>query len=164
MATGKDLARMLRKVRHNLEDKVPKRVAKNMLEETRQNFREQSYGNDGQAERWKPRHGFILRRGFVNAEPYLRYKMLQYTGKLAGSIKAISGKGYAALRTSVPYAEQHNTGKLTFNTGNAFRRPPASSEPIRLGSRPVKRQFMGVGERTYKHVLKEYSRELKRLI
>lgn len=163
MATGKDLARMLRKVRHNLEHEVPKRVAKKMLEETRQNFREQSYGNNEQAERWKPRHGFIAGRGFGNAEPYLRYKMLQYTGKLAASIKATSGRGYASLSSSSRYAEQHNTGRLTFATGNSFRRPPASSEPIRLGSKPVKRQFMGVGERTYKIVLKEYGHELKRL-
>lgn len=150
-------------VRQALQTKVPREIAKAMLEETKDNFDKQQYGNNGAAQKWADRYGYNRKLGLINAEPYLRYKKLNYKGKLKGSIKPISGSKYAGISASAPYAEAHNEGKASPVAGNSFRKSPYSSLPIKLGNKPQQRKFMGVGKRTYENVVKIYSKELRRL-
>ena len=148
MATIKALARNLRKLRKRLENDVPKAVAEMMLRETMDNFRTESYNNDGKAERWPDRRGYVRGKGLVNAERYLTYKKLDYKGRLKRSIKPIHGKNFAGVRSTAPYAFMHNEGKRGNTGGTSYRRKPYSTQPIMLGRNPMKRQFMGVGKKT----------------
>lgn len=163
MATGQDLVRMLRSVRNNIENNIPRLVAEAMMEETNDNFAKSQYGNDEQPQRWADRMGFTANGNFGNMEPYLRYKKLIYSGRLLRGIKPISGKGFAALQSSAPYSEAHNEGSQYPTGGNSRRLPPYSTQLLWLGQTPQKRQFMGVGKRTYNKVIKIYSRQLRRL-
>lgn len=140
----------MRKLRKRLESDVPKAVAEMMLRETMDNFRSESYNNDGNSQKWPDRRGVIRGKGVVNAERYLTYRKLDYKGRLKRSIKPIYGKNFAGVRSTAPYAMMHNEGKSGggYTGGTTFRRKPYSSEPIRLGRNPMKRQFMGVGKKT----------------
>lgn len=161
MATVEELIRRLRRVRSRLNNHVPELVAEAMLEETHDNFEREQYGNDGVPKPWPNRMGYLRRKGMVNAEPYLNYKKLDYTGKLQREIYPVFGLGYAGIKATADYAEAHNTGSSLFSGGNSFRRPPYASEPIRLGSHPQQRQFMGIGARTIKNTLKIYRKEFR---
>lgn len=163
-----ELLTKIKTVRHNIEESVPRAVAQSMYDETMENFDKEQYGNDGNNQRWKDRVAVIRGKGAVNAEPYLRYKKLQYTGFLRRSITTNVHKLYkgaaAELRAAAPYAAEHNEGRGGLRTGNSFRRPPQSSQPLRLGMTPQQRQFMGIGSRTIKNVYRIYERELRRLL
>lgn len=134
-----------------------------MLKETEDNFMSESYGNDGNNEKWEDRFGYNRKLGLVNAEPYLRYRKLQRTGRLMQSIKPITGRVYAGLTSDIPYAIEHNEG-VGGGGGNVFVKPPYSSEVFKLGSKPKKRQFAGIGKRTIKNALEIYENEIKQIL
>lgn len=164
MASAEALIIQIRQARNSLRNNLPRRVAQEMLTETNQNFREQAYGNEGTPRRWRDRMGYVRGRGLVNAERYLRYPKLRYTGALQSSIRAASGPGFAELRSSSPYAQMHNEGKRGRAVGGGiWRNPPSSSVSIKLGTNPIQRQFMGVGKRTISNVQRLTNDIVKRL-
>lgn len=165
MATIAELRAQINKVIYNIEHVIPEKVAESMMAETRQNFEKEEYGNDEAPQRWRDRFGTSFKpKKTGNVEHLLRYPKLRYSGRLSRSITPFHGAGFAGLRSTSPYAELHNTGRGMSVGGNVFRKPPKSSEPVRLGSNPVARQFMGVGKRTEKKVVQLYQREMMKLI
>ena len=139
-----------------------------MLDETLKNFRRKEYGNNGRPEKWPDRYYYQKGRKGGSAEPFLRYPKLDYTGRLKKSAEkswgmSSRGKSWAAVSFGAPYAKIHNEGFSGSASGDPFRRPPKSTKPIRLGTRPYQRRFAGVGSRTKKNVIRIYSWEIKRL-
>ena len=134
-----------------------------MHDETMDNFNRMQYGNDGRSEKWADRYYYRKKDKGGSAEGILRYRKLDYSGHLRGSAKAVSGRGYAAVRFGANYAKLHNEGVWYETGGDGFRRPPKSSRPIKLGVRPYQRQFAGIGRRTIKNALRIYSSEFRRL-
>ena len=162
MATIADLRRKISAAIYNIKTQIPAKVAESMAGETRLNFEREEYGNDGTPRKWADRWGKNLKtKRFENLESYLRYPKLRHRGRLA---RSIYGRGFAGLRAAAPYAELQNTGKGTRTGGNSFRTRPSSSTPVRLGTNPVARPFMGVGQRTELNTLRLYSREIAKLV
>jgi phage gpG-like protein len=165
MATIADLRRKISTAIYNIKTQIPAKVAESMAGETRLNFEREEYGNDGTPRKWADRWGKNLKsKRFENLESYLRYPKLRHRGRLARSITPFYGRGFAGLRAAAPYAELQNTGKGTRTGGNSFRTRPSSSTPVRLGTNPVARPFMGVGQRTELNTLRLYSREIAKLV
>lgn len=165
METIADLRRKINTAIYNIKTQIPAKVAESMARETRLNFEREEYGNDGTPRKWADRWGKNFKtKKFENVEAYLRYPKLRHTGRLARSIAPFYGRGFAGLRAAAPYAELQNTGKGTRTGGNSFRTRPSSSAPVRLGTNPVARPFMGVGQRTELNTLRLYSREIAKLV
>lgn len=134
-----------------------------MLDETKDNFARQQYGNDDAPEPWRDRFGFVDGH-LKNVEPYLRYRKLNYRGYLLRGISWRSGENFAELRSTAPYSQLQNEGAKGGGGTGAWRYPPSSTKPLRLGGNPVKRQFMGVGERTKRKVFYFYDLQVKKLL
>lgn len=165
METIADLRRKINTAIYNIKTQIPAKVAESMAGETRLNFEREEYGNDGTPRKWADRWGKNFKtKKFENVEAYLRYPKLRHTGRLARSIAPFYGRGFAGLRAAAPYAELQNTGKGTRTGGNPFRTRPSSSTPVRLGTNPAARPFMGVGQRTELNTLRLYSREIAKLV
>lgn len=165
METIADLRRKINTAIYNIKTQIPAKVAESMDRETRLNFEREEYGNDGTPRKWADRWGKNFKtKKFENVEAYLRYPKLRHTRRLARSIAPFYGRGFAGLRAAAPYAELQNTGKGARTGGNPFRTLPSSSTPVRLGTNPAARPFMGVGQRTELNTLRLYSREIAKLV
>lgn len=163
MATIRTLAAKMNRAARYLREEAPRRVAEGMMEETKDNFAKEQYGNDGAPRKWAPRYGYVYRtRRMQDVEGLLRYKKLDYTGRLRRDIRLSSGRGYASLRAYAPYAQLQNEGGR--GSGNSFRKPPASTEAVRLGVNAQARPFMGVGQRTYNQVYRLYVSQIRKLL
>ena len=77
MKTARDFELDCRRLRQHLIEVLPAKLGASMLEETRTNFRNESYGNDDVRERWPERR----------YEGKLTYPKLRYTGRLFRSIQ-----------------------------------------------------------------------------
>lgn len=156
MATLEDLHRKFAKLRQECSTAIPNALGRDMLEETKQNFADEAYGNDGTKEKWPDR----------GQEQYLRYKKLDYTGKLKRSFK------YSLLKTgksttirfgsSSPYAKIQQEGLQ--GSGRPVRRPPSSTKFVRLGTKPWPRKFMGIGKRSVNTFNRTIKRHLDRIM
>lgn len=163
MASLKVLEQRIRQARTQIQNNAPKLVAQSMLKETRDNFKNESYGNDDSPEPWKDRFGLSGGK-LQSVEKYLNYPKLRYRGRLYRSIRPSSGMGYSAITAYAPYAEAQNEGKsLGLGTG-PVRRFPDASKTVKLGGTPEARRFMGVGKRTYRNTAKVYGNILKKFI
>lgn len=163
MATGQQLAILLRQIRTQIQNDAPKEVADKMVDETRDNFLNEQYGNDDNSQKWPGRHGSVNGQ-FQHVEKYLNYPKLRYKGNLFRSMKPLSGPGYSAVSFSSQYAQAHNEGKGIGLGGDTTRWPPYSKKFLILGSNPAKRQFAGVGKRTYRNTVKVFERYIRKLI
>lgn len=158
MATGKDLVAAFRALQTEIRTTIPQEVARSMYDETMENFKNEEYGNDGRSERWADRRD----RSGRNIENRLSYPKLDYSGRLKAGITYHSNSKSATLRSSAPYSSQHQTGQGGNSSDFPYRGPAFSNPPLILATRPQKRPFMGVGERTYRNVGLIYERAIKK--
>lgn len=140
MADLADFGRDMARVKRTVQREIPKTLAEALYAQTMESFDEQAYTGDDKINPWPARI----------KEKYLRYPKLNYTGRLRSSIQTFHNPTMAGIGTNVHYAKVHNEGGRS--DGSRFiRNPPYSTKRI---NRPVgkiqKRQFMGVGKRTYK--------------
>lgn len=166
MATIANLKTRLQTLRRRIETLAPQRIAAGMERQTRENFRKQAYLNDKQPEPWKERFGMAYLRGgrvFGNVEPYLRYPKLRYTGTLYHSIGSRANRRQVVLYSTAPYARMHNEG-TGGPGGNAVRMRPKASTVVVMKKNPVKRQFMGVGRKTYEMAWEVYEKMFRMFV
>lgn len=147
-------------LKHKLAHEIPALAGDVMIEETKENFENQEYGNDDTHDKW------IDRRH----ESHLRYPKLDYKGRLKNSFSwkiVRSGKRSAILSfgSSSSYAQLHNEGyKAGMKvTGKAIRKPPYSDKKLKLSTQPMQRQFMGVGSRTERRIQRKVARMLDQI-
>lgn len=157
MAEIQGLKLFLGLLRRKLTYEIPPLAGDVMMEETKENFKKQEYGNDYAHEKW------IDRRH----ESHLRYPKLDYKGRLKKSFSwrmVRSGKRTVTISfgSSSSYAQLHNEGyKAGMKiTGRPTRKPPYSNKKLKLSTKPMQRQFMGVGKRTERRIKRKITRML----
>lgn len=138
-----DMISKLRSLKKCVSDEMPKAISGMMLQETQENFKKEAYTNDGGVQKWKERM-YDVHNTPIGVK--LPYPKLKRTGRLYNSIKKITNVPYTAgLKTSVPYAQLQNEGgkaqkRWVQPAYKIYRKPPQIPA----------RQFMGVGNRTYR--------------
>lgn len=157
MATLDDLSRKFNAIRKECSRAIPNALGRDMLEETKQNFADEAYGNDGVKRRWPDRR----------FEKWLNYPKLDYKGKLKRSFKysilRLSSKSVnVILSSSSPYAQIQQEGLQ--GSGNPVRRPPYSTKTLKLGTKPLARKFMGIGKRSVLQFRETISRHLRKVM
>ena len=105
MKTARDFELDCRRLRQHLIEVLPAKLGASMLEETRTNFLNESYGNDDVRKRWPERR----------YEDKLTYPKLRYTGRLFRSIqpkvhRISSRAAVVSLGSPLSYAQMHNEG------------------------------------------------------
>lgn len=157
MKTARDFSTDCRRLVQHLTEVLPAKLGASMLDETRTNFRNESYGNDDVRERWADRR----------YEKELTYPKLRYTGRLFRSIepkvhRLSSRSAVVTLGSSVSYAQVHNEGWRPGMpiTGSTLRQPPSSTKRVWLPRRPRQRQFMGIGRRSVRKFMQVIRKEV----
>lgn len=157
MKTARDFEIDCRRLRQHLIEVLPANLGASMLEETRTNFRNESYGNDDVRKRWPERL----------YEDKLTYPKLRYTGRLFRSIqpkvhRISSRAAVVALGSPLSYAQEHNEGWRPGMpiTGSTLRQPPSATKRVWLPRRPKQRQYMGIGRRSVRKFMQVIRKEV----
>lgn len=157
MKTARDFELDCRRLRQHLIEVLPEKLGASMLEETRTNFRNESYGNDDVRERWPERR----------YEDKLTYPKLRYTRRLFRSIqpkvhRISSRAAVVALGSPLSYAQEHNEGWRPGMpvTGSTLRQPPSATKRVWLPRRPKQRQYMGIGRRSVRKFMQVIRKEV----
>lgn len=161
MRTINDLISQVKGLGHELRFNMPRRIAENMVKETRRNFRAQGYTNDGKFERWKDRRYDVLK---TPAGIKLGYKKLLRTRRLYNSyrpyIKRFGGFNIrVGVQSDVPYAKVQNEGGQT--KGRWIQEKYKIDRPA---PRIPARKHAGIGTRTMRDVEREIDRAIKKFL
>lgn len=163
MGTLQSLSNKLDTLRRELSGEIssptsiPYALGESMKQETKQNFEDEAYGNNGTKEKWPDRR----------LERLLKYPKLNYTGKLKRSfttkVKRLSSKSAnIILFSSSPYAQIQQEGLQ--GGGTPTRKPPYATKPLRLGTKPLPRKFMGIGKRSVANFHATISRKVRKIM
>lgn len=149
MRSGQDLISALKIFKREVPKEISLDFGEVMFKQTKESFRNERFEGENGSPKWEDRH---LISG-KSAEPYLNYKKLDYTGRLKRSfsyksVRTGANRYIISLNSNDPKAKLHNEGGRS-DRGYVMRSPPKATQKIAIRAREiVKRQFMGIGDKT----------------